>query len=556
MLTGLSIRNIVLIDRLDLSFSGGLSVLTGETGAGKSILLDSLGLALGARAEGRLLRPGADRGSVTATFDVAPDHPAMALLEEHALLVDRTVILRRVIGSDGRTRAFVNDESVSINLLHRIGESLVEIQGQFDERGLMNPTNHRDLLDRFGRTDAAREETREAYERWRDTQAALQRMAEDADAARRDEEYLRNALDELEKIDPVVGEEKELAERRALLQNAEALADALVASHAELDGDDAGEHKLRNALTHLDRIADRAGEHLDPARSAIERAIHETQEAIQALRRVAEAIDLDGRDLESSEERLFSLRNIARKHGVDVDDLPLLRQRMAERLSLVENQSDALADLEQREAECRDRYGAAARALTDVRRTAAERLDAAVNAEFPPLRLDKANFQTAFEELPEGAWGPDGIDRVSFLVTTNPGSPPGPLSRIASGGELSRFMLAIKVALAGVKTTPTLVFDEVDSGIGGATADAVGARLARLAEQVQILVVTHSPQVAARGATHMRVEKRAGDDLAVTGVDELDESARREEVARMLSGREVTDEARAAAGRLLQGEGA
>ena len=556
MLTGLSIRNIVLIDRLDLSFSGGLSVLTGETGAGKSILLDSLGLALGARAEGRLLRPGADRGSVTATFDVAPDHPAMALLEEHALLVDRTVILRRVIGSDGRTRAFVNDESVSINLLHRIGESLVEIQGQFDERGLMNPTNHRDLLDRFGRTDAARADTREAYEQWRDTQAARQRMAEDADAARRDEEYLRSALDELEKIEPVAGEEKELAERRALLQNAEALADALTASHSELDGDDAAEHKLRTALSHLDRVADRAGEHLDPARSAIERAIHETLEAMQSLRRVAGAIDLDGHDLETIEERLFTLRDIARKHGVDVDDLPLLRERMAERLGLVENQADALADLERREAESRDRYGAAARDLTEARRIAAERLDAAVNTEFPPLRLDKANFQTAFEVLPEGAWGPDGIDRVSFLVTTNPGSPPGPLSRIASGGELSRFMLAIKVALAGVKTTPTLVFDEVDSGIGGATADAVGVRLARLAEQVQILVVTHSPQVAARGATHMRVEKRAGDDLAVTGVDELDESARREEVARMLSGREVTDEARAAAGRLLQGEGA
>jgi DNA repair protein RecN (Recombination protein N) len=554
MLTGLSIRNIVLIDRLDLIFSTGLSVLTGETGAGKSILLDALGLALGARAEPRLLRPDADRGSVTATFEISAPHPAVALLEEHGLMVDQTVILRRVIGADGRTRAFVNDEAVGVNLLHRVGEALIEIQGQFDERGLMNPTNHRDILDDFGSHAAIRAETRAAYEAWRDAIAERLRSAEEAANARRDEEYLRNALDELEKLSPETGEEKQLADRRSLLQNAEALVNAINAGYAELDGDDAGESKLRAALSHIDRIADKAGGLLDPVRGALERAIAETQDAMASLRHVADAIDMDGRDLDAIEERLFTLRSIARKHGLDVDDLPLLRERIGERLKLVDDQSDSLTRLEERENASRQHFLATAQKLSKTRTASARRLDSAVNAEFPPLKLEKASFLTALETLPEGAWGPDGIDRVSFLVTTNPGAPPGPLSRIASGGELSRFMLAIKVALAEVNAIPTLVFDEVDSGIGGATADAVGTRLARLAERVQILVVTHSPQVAARGNVHLRVEKRETGNLAVTGVDRLDENARREEVARMLSGREITDEARAAAGRLLQGE--
>ena len=553
MLTALSIRDIVLIDRLELSFARGLSVLTGETGAGKSILLDSLGLALGARSETGLVRVGAERGSVTATFDVDRDHPAMALLDEHGLLVDETVILRRVVGADGRTRAFVNDESVSVALLRRIGESLVEIQGQFAEQGLMNPANHRDLLDTFADTDAARDATRQAYEAWRDTIAQRQRMAEEAETARRDEEYLRASLTELEDLAPAAGEEKELAERRSLLQHAEAVATALGASHAELDGDEAAESKLRAALAHIDRVADRVGDVLEPARAAIERAIVETQDATALLQRVAEAIDLDSQDLNAIEERLFTLRSVARKHSLNADDLPLLRERKAERLKLVEDQSDTLAAMEKRAAESRKRYLDAARTLSAVRREGAKRLDIAVNAELPPLRLEKASFSTAFEELPEGAWGPDGIDRVSFLIATNPGTPAGPLSQIASGGELSRFMLAIMVVMAMGTATPTLVFDEVDSGVGGATADAVGVRLARLADTLQVLVVTHSPQVAARGNTHLRVEKRDAGNLAVTGVDTLDDAARREEVARMLSGREITDEARAAAGRLLQG---
>jgi DNA repair protein RecN (Recombination protein N) len=553
MLTRLSIRDIVLIDRLDLSFSKGLSVLTGETGAGKSILLDSLGLALGGRSETGLVRAGAERGSVTATFQISPDHPANALLDEHGLLVDETVILRRVVGAEGRTRAFVNDESVSVNLLRRVGESLVEIQGQFAERGLMNPANHRDLLDDFADSDAARADTQRAYDAWRETIAERQRVAAEAETARRDEEYLRASLAELDDLSPAAGEEKELAERRSLLQHAESVATALGASYEALDGDEAAEPKLRAALAHVDRVADKVGDALEPARAAIERAIAETQDASALLQRIAEAIELDSQDLNAIEERLFTLRSVARKHSLAADDLPLLRERMAERLKLVEDQSDTLAAMEKREAASRQRYLDAANALGAIRRDAAKRLDAEVNAELPPLRLDKASFVTAFEELPEGAWAPDGIDRVSFRVATNPGTAPGPLSQIASGGELSRFMLAIKVVMAMGTATPTLVFDEVDSGVGGATADAVGMRLARLAESLQVLVVTHSPQVAARGNTHLRVEKREADDLAITGVDTLDDAARREEVARMLSGREITDEARAAAGRLLQG---
>jgi DNA repair protein RecN (Recombination protein N) len=418
----------------------------------------------------------------------------------------------------------------------------------------MNPTNHCDILDDFGNHAAVRAKARAAYEAWRDAIADRLRSAEEAANARRDEEYLRNALDELEKLDPVAGEEKQLADRRSLLQNAEALVNALNAGYAELDGDDAGESKLRAAQSHIDRIADKVGDLLAPVRATLERAIAETQDAMASLRHIADTIELDGRDLDAIEERLFTLRSVARKHGLDVDDLPLLRQRIGERLKLVDDQSDSLARLQEREEASQRHFLEMAKSLSKTRAASARRLDTAVNAEFPPLKLEKASFVTALEALPEGAWGPEGIDRVSFLVTTNPGAPPGPLSRIASGGELSRFMLAIKVALAEVNATPTLVFDEVDSGIGGATADAVGTRLARLAERVQILVVTHSPQVAARGNVHLRVEKRETGSLAVTGVDRLDESARREEVARMLSGREITDEARAAAGRLLQGE--
>lgn len=554
MLTALSIRNIVLIDRLDVAFAEGLSVLTGETGAGKSILLDALGLALGARSEGRMLRAGVERGSVTATFQVPDGHPLVDLLRKQDLPADSTIMLRRVLSDDGRTRAYVNDEAISIGLLRQLGDSLIEIQGQFDERGLLDRGTHRALLDIYGQLGKKKSAVATAFSAWRD--AAERRHQAEADAAqsREDEDYLRHSLSELEKIDPVPGEEQQLADSRTMLQNAEAVLTGLDAAYAELAGDDGAESRLQSAVGQLGRTAEKAAGRLDPVTAALDRAIAEIQDAMQSLREVANDLNLDRGDLDSIEERLFALRDAARKHGIQVDDLPLLQERLTERLSMLDDQTGTIATLKKEEVEARARYVAAAKALTASRQKAAKKLDKTVNAELPPLRLDKANFATLFEPLDEGAWTAAGMDRVSFQVSTNPGAAMGPLSQIASGGELSRFLLALKVALAETGPTPTLVFDEVDSGVGGATADAVGERLLRLSQNLQVLVVTHSPQVAARGDTHLRVEKLDSGDVAVTRVDQLEMEDRREEVARMLSGREITDEARAAATRLLEGE--
>ncbi|MCG8542643.1 MAG: DNA repair protein RecN, partial [Alphaproteobacteria bacterium] len=444
MLTGLSIRNIVLIERLDLTFSDGLSVLTGETGAGKSILLDSLSLALGARSEARLLRPGADSGRVTATFELTPDHPLQAILAEHDLPADETLVLRRVLTADGRTRAYVNDEPTSVNLLRRLGDSLIEIQGQFEERGLLNPSTHRGLLDAYGALETQRNETAGAYHDWRAAIEARSQAESEAARAKQDEDYLRHALAELQELNPAMGEETRLADTRNMLQNAEALLAALTDSFAELDGENAAESRLRAALGRLDRIADKAAGRLEAAQAALERAIAETQESMRAIRAVADDIQVGGEDLESIEERLFTLRDVARKHGVAVDDLPDLCERIAARVDSIESEADTLDRLRQAESQARDRYVAGAKALSAARREAAARLDAAVTAELPPLKLEKAQFMTVLKPLAEDQWSPDGIDRVSFQVSTNTGAPPGPLTKIASGGELSRFMLALK----------------------------------------------------------------------------------------------------------------
>lgn len=554
MLTALSIRNIVLIDRLDVAFAEGLSVLTGETGAGKSILLDALGMALGARSEGRMLRDGVERGSVTATFQVPEGHPLVDLLRNQDLPADSTIMLRRVLSHDGRTRAYVNDEAISIGLLRQLGDSLIEIQGQFDERGLLDRGTHRALLDIYGKHATKKSDLAKAFNAWR--AAEERRLDAEADAAqsREDEEYLRHSLSELEKIDPVAGEEQQLADNRTMLQNAEAVLTGLDAAYAELAGDAGAESRLQSAVGQLSRTAEKAAGRLDPVTAALDRAVAEIQDAMQSLREVANDLNLDRGDLDSIEERLFALRDAARKHGIQVDDLPLLQERLAERLSMLDDQTGTIATLKKDEAAARERYVAAAKALSTARQKAAKKLDATVNTELPPLKLDKAKFATLIEPLDEGSWTAEGMDRISFQVSTNPGAAMGPLSQIASGGELSRFLLALKVALAETGPTPTLVFDEVDSGVGGATADAVGERLLRLSQNLQVLVVTHSPQVAARGDTHLRVEKREAGNVAVTRVDQLEREDRREEVARMLSGREITDEARAAATRLLEGE--
>lgn len=554
MLTGLTIRDVVLIERLSLTFSGGLSVLTGETGAGKSILLDSLGLALGRRSDAKLVRPGAEKASVTAEFAPPEDHAVWALLEENDLPREERLLLRRTVGTDGRSRAFVNDEPVGVALLKRMGEALVEVQGQFDQHGLMNAAGHIDLLDAYGALGKDRADVAAKFGAWKDARQAVEAAAEAAAAARREEDYLRFAADELDKLAPHIGEEENLAERRSLLRNAEHLTEAITAAVSSLTGPTGADDSLRQANRALDRIAEKAGERLNEAIGALDRAAVEVEEALAALNRAGADLTADTGALEDIEERLFTLRDVARKHGVAADDLPRLREDFAERLGLIDAGEEKLTQLNAAADAARGAYDRAAEGLSTKRRAAATRLDAAVNAELPPLKLDRARFGTDIQPQEPDRWGPLGRDRVGFSVTTNPGMPGGPLDRVASGGELSRILLAIKVALAEVGTVPTLVFDEVDAGVGGATAAAVGERLGRLADALQILVVTHSPQVAARGAAHWRVAKTdAPDARAATTVESLDPHHRREELARMLSGAEVTDEARAAADRLIEG---
>jgi DNA repair protein RecN (Recombination protein N) len=554
MLLGLTIRDVVLIDRLDLAFHAGLCVLTGETGAGKSILLDALGLALGVRAESGLVRQGAEQAVVTAEFALAAEHPASALLKEAGIAVDGDrLVLRRIVGADGRSRAFIDDQPASIGLLRQLGERLVEIQGQFEQHGLLDPATHWQALDAFGGHRAEAAALAEGWRRWRGIAAERAEAAALLAKSRADEDYLRHALAELDALATKPGEETALAEERALLMNREKLTEALDAALAELAGERGGERALNLAQRQLERLRDKAGDRLDAALAALERAQVETREAVAQLEAAARGIERDEASLEKIEERLFALRALARKHGISTEALPGLRAEIARRIAALDDGGDRLAALARREHEAREAYLGAADRLGKARRQVAKALDAAVMKELPPLKLEKARFATVLTPLAEEDWGEQGRERVHFEVTTNPGAAPGPLARIASGGELSRFMLALKVVLARSSPVPTLVFDEVDSGIGGAVAAAVGDRLHRLGQELQVLVVTHSPQVAARGAHHWRVEKRQAQSRTSTRVDELSAEERREEIARMLSGSAVTAEARAAAASLMAG---
>jgi len=555
MLLGLTIRDVVLIDRLTLAFRPGLCVLTGETGAGKSILLDALGLALGRRADAALMRPSAEQAVVSAEFAVTRNHPAMAVLAEAGFAGDLsgTIILRRLLGADGRSRAFVNDEPVSIALLRELGDSLVEIQGQGEQRGLLDPATHRELLDALVGTDADLAALRVAWRDWREARQQAEAAARLLAAGRAEEDLLRHEYAELDAIAPEGDEEDRLVARRLLLQNAERLGETIGEAVGEIDGDGGALQALARALRRLGRARDRAQGLLDGAVAAVERAATETEEALAALNTAAQALELDPAALEQVEERLFALRALSRKHGVAVADLSLLREHMAARLDALEAGAEDAAGWQRKAEAARTRFVAAAAVISRARDRAAKKLDAAVAAELKPLRLDKARFRTVLTPLAETEWGEHGCERVAFEVATNPGAPFGPLARIASGGELSRFMLALKLVLAGVSSVPTLIFDEVDSGIGGAVAAAVGERLQRLGASLQVLVVTHSPQVAARGAHHWRVAKSEAQRAAVTRVEELDPDTRREEIARMLSGTTITAEARAAAASLIAG---
>jgi len=556
MLVTLAVRDIVLIDRLTLSFAQGLCVLTGETGAGKSILLDALGLAMGGRGDSALVRHGAEQASVTAEFQLTPDHPVFDVLREQDVdagaATDGTLVLRRVLSADGRSRCYVNDQPVGVGLLRRLGETLVEVHGQFDTHGLLDPRTHRGLLDAFAGLVPDAERTAAAYKAWRQLEDARARAAEDLVRAEAEQDYLRHAVQELDQLAPEEGEEERLSETRAILQHREKLLEALSHAASELGGDRGAARALLSASKVLGRVADKAGGRIEPILAALDRAADEVAEAERAVQGLSSDFDEGGQSLDRIEERLFDLRAAARKHGVTVDALPALRDDLARRLSLVEGQGDAVQRLAKEAAAARAAYLELATALSAARRTAAAGLDKDVGTELAPLKLGRAVFTTEVAPLPEAEWGPHGIDRVQFLVSTNPGAPAGPMNKIASGGELARFTLAIKVVMARTSPVPTLVFDEVDTGIGGAVADAVGERLARLGRTLQVLVVTHSPQVAARGTHHFRVQKREAAGRAVTEVVELPRSERQEEIARMLSGASITEEARAAAARLIE----
>ena len=560
MLATLSIRDIVLIDKLDVTLNEGLCALTGETGAGKSILLDALGLAVGARADAGLVGPDAPQGSVTAVFDIAAGHPARQILRDNELEADGDLILRRVQARDGRTRAFINDQPVSVGLLRTIGARLVEIHGQHDERGLLDPSGHRVLLDAFGGLEPLAAEVRGA---WRTLAAAGQALDEALarqEKARREADYLAHAAAELAELNPEPGEEAGLADERSLMMHGEKIASDVQEAQAALAGDGGFEARLNLALRKLERAAEKAAGRLDEAIAALDRTLTETVEARDALERVFGALEFDPARLDAVEARLFALRAAARKYHVPVDELAAVRARFEGDLRLIEDGQSQLGALTAAHQAAREAYTALARKLSKARMAAAKKLDRTVSAELAPLKLDKAAFHTQVDAEPEGPGGPDGIDKVVFLVSTNPGAPLGPLIKIASGGELSRFVLALKVALASKGSAPTLIFDEVDAGVGGAVAEAVGVRLAELATAAQVLVVTHSPQVAARARSHLRISKAAagknGKSHArlATRIETLDDGARREEIARMLAGARITDEARAAADRLIGSE--
>jgi DNA repair protein RecN (Recombination protein N) len=559
MLVSLSIRDFVLIEKLDLDFvrshDGGLGALTGETGAGKSILIDALGLALGNRADSAGVRRGAAQASVAASFDLPKDHPAHAVLADQGLEDDDVLTLRRIVGADGRGRAFVNDQPASVALLRRLGDTLVEIQGQMEQHGLLDMGTHRGSLDAFAGLEKQAAAVRTAWQAWRAAEQARADAETAAAAARRDEDFLRHSVKELAALSPRPDDEEKLAEERQLLRAGSALGEAVTQAMAELEHGRGAVGALRSAHRLVERNVDKAMGRLDTALAALDRALSEATEAQAQLESAQAALEFDPTRLEKVEERLFALRAAARKHNVTVPELAALAERFAAQLAALDNGEAGLKRLANAAKAARDAYGTAAEAQSVARRKGAARLDKAVAAELGPLKLEKARFVTDLAPLPETEWSENGADRVQFTVATNPGTPPAPIARIASGGELSRFLLALKVCLAKVGDAPTIVFDEVDSGIGGATAAAVGERLKRLARDVQVLVVTHSPQVAAVADRHWLIRKTTTRSAASTDVLALDAKGRREEIARMLSGAEVTAEARAAADRLLAAAG-
>lgn len=555
MLTGLSIRDVVLIEALDLEFSVGLGVLTGETGAGKSILLDALGLALGARADSGLVRSGAEKAQVTASFDAPATVLKFLSDNDIGIGAGEPLIIRRSLKADGGSKAFINDQPCSAAFLRDVGAMLVEIHGQHDDRGLINPRGHRALLDEFGRCDTAT--VASSYLAWQEASTRLEVARESIENAARDREWLEHAVAELESFNPQEGEEEQLAGERSDMQKGERIAVDLKAILESFEGPKSGIALIRSTARKLDRLAD-SHPMLSNALTALDRAVIEASEAENLLNAAARAIEFEPARLDEIEVRLFELRALARKHNVAPDSLLSLQENLTTRLDSIHAGGEGLARLEAEVAVHAQAYRTAAEALTAARTEAAVKLDKAVATELAPLKLDAAQFRTCLEILPEARWSANGMDRAEFLISTNPGAPFAPLNKIASGGELSRFILALKVALAEEGGATTIIFDEIDRGVGGAVAAAIGERLARLANgsgntpNKQLLAVTHSPQVAAKGAAHYFIAKSSQGTVTRTDVSLLHPAERRQEIARMLSGAEVTDEARAQAERLLE----
>jgi DNA repair protein RecN (Recombination protein N) len=557
MLSRLSIRDIVLIDRLDIDFAAGLAVLTGETGAGKSILLDAFALALGTRGDQALVRQGVEQGQVTAVFEVVRGHPARALLLAHNLANDipaeDELILRRVQFADGRTRAFINDQPVSVQVMKELGTALVEIHGQHDERALVDAATHRRLLDAFGALEADAAKVERLWEARREAQAAADAHRAEVERAKREGDWLRHAVEELGTLSPQAGEETALAERRTGMMQAEKVAEDLHDAHEVIAGASSSVPALAGVIRRLERRASQAPSLVEPAVKALDVALTALEETRSHLEQALRTADFDPAELERNEERLFALRAAGRKYNAPVDELAAMAARYKSDIALIDAGEDRLKTLEAAAREAEADYGAAADKLSKARLQAAKALDKAVNGELKPLKLERAKFSTEVVSDAAAA-GPNGIDRVEFWVQTNPGTRPGPLMKVASGGELARFLLALKVVLADRGSAPTLVFDEIDTGVGGAVADAIGVRLAKLAAGVQVLAVTHAPQVAARADRHYLISKDALEKgrRVATRVTEVAAEKRREEIARMLAGAEITNEARAAAERLIK----
>ena len=547
MLKSLSIRNVVLIDSLDIDFSNGLIVLTGETGAGKSILLDSLGLLLGNRAESSLIRSGTDKLSVTGVFEVNSGNKIFELAKEYDLDIDGDIIIKRIITADGKNKIWFNDQIISLKLLKELSSNLIEIHGQHDNQGLLNPATHCDILDNYGCYEEITAKTKQSYQQYKALNNELKTKEQELAKAKEDEENLCHWVKELEKAAPQKGEEEQLRSRRSELMNAEKIIEKLNAAYSALNGGNSVLEqisKARNAISRANEIV--SGKYADIEQN-LENALYTLNDAVEQIENNSADISLNQNEIDNIETRLFMLRDLAKKHQTEVDMLPEKLEELSNALNSLQKGEDCLAEMRQNVAKLRAEYIKNAEDLSKKRQAAAQKLDKSIMKELPPLKMEKAVFKTALVQKDENQWGENGWDSVCFEVSTNPNTPMGALNKIASGGELSRFMLALKVNLAQQSSQETLIFDEIDTGIGGATAEAVGERLSRLAQNEQVLVVTHSPQVAAFSNEHFKVEKKTVEDITTTNLIKLAQNEKIEEIARMLAGEKITKEARAAA---------